>query len=70
VIYKGDFCLLSSHVTGSGVHPISCPVGTVGSFPGAKVAGREADHSPVSSALVKSDGTIPPLFHVPSRRGA
>jgi hypothetical protein len=37
--------------TGSGAHPASCTMGTVGPFPGAKVRpGRDADHSPPSSA--------------------
>jgi hypothetical protein len=36
--------------TGTGVHPASCPVGTGGPFPGAKVRPRrDADHSPPSS---------------------
>jgi hypothetical protein len=42
--------------TGSGAHPASCPVGTEGSFPGGKVQpGRDADHSPPSSAEVKNE---------------
>jgi hypothetical protein len=37
--------------TGSGAHPASCTVGTGGSFPGGKARpGRDADHSPPSSA--------------------
>jgi hypothetical protein len=40
--------------TGSGAHPASCTVGTGGSFPGGKAwPGRDADHSPPSSAQVK-----------------
>jgi hypothetical protein len=40
--------------TGSGAHPASCTVGTGGPFPGAKArSGRDADHSPPSSAEVK-----------------
>jgi hypothetical protein len=39
--------------TGSGAHPTSCTVGTVGPFPGAKARpGRDADHSPPYSAEV------------------
>jgi hypothetical protein len=39
---------------GSGAHPASCPIGTGGSFPGGKARpGRDADHSPPSSAEVK-----------------
>jgi hypothetical protein len=33
--------------TGSGAHPASCTMGTVGPFPGAEARlGRDADHSP------------------------
>jgi hypothetical protein len=40
--------------TGSGAHPASCTVGTGGPFPGGKARpGRDADHSPPSSAEVK-----------------
>jgi hypothetical protein len=42
----------------------SYPLGTRGSFLGGKVAGREADHSPPSSAQVKnawSSTSIPPV---------
>jgi hypothetical protein len=39
--------------TGSGVHPNSYPMGTGGSFPGVMRPGREADHSPPTSAEVK-----------------
>jgi hypothetical protein len=37
--------------TGSEAHPASCTVGTGGPFPGGKAQpGRDADHSPPSSA--------------------
>jgi hypothetical protein len=40
--------------TGSGAHPASYPVGTGGPFLGGKARpGRDADHSPPSSAEVK-----------------
>jgi hypothetical protein len=40
--------------TGSGAHLAYCTVGTGGSFPGGKARpGRDADHSPPSSAEVK-----------------
>jgi hypothetical protein len=40
--------------TGSGAHPASCTVGTGGSLSGGKARpGRDADHSPPSSAEVK-----------------
>jgi hypothetical protein len=39
--------------TGSGAHPACCTMGTRGSFPGGKARpGRDADHSPPSSAEV------------------
>jgi hypothetical protein len=42
--------------TCSGAHPVSCPVGTGGPFPGAKARpGRHADHSPLSSAEVENE---------------
>jgi hypothetical protein len=39
--------------TGSGVHPISYTMGSGGSSTGVKWLGREADHSPPTSAEVK-----------------
>jgi hypothetical protein len=47
------FSLLHIVQTGSGVHPTSYKMGTVGTFPGLKRQGREADHSPPTSAEVK-----------------
>jgi hypothetical protein len=42
--------------TGSGAHPASYTMGTGGSFPGGKVRpGRDADHSPPSSAKVQKE---------------
>jgi hypothetical protein len=42
--------------TGSGAHPASFPMGTRGSFPGGKARqGRDADHSPPSSAEVNNE---------------
>jgi hypothetical protein len=42
--------------TGSGGHPASYPMGTGGSFPEGKARpGRDADHSPPSSAKVKNE---------------
>jgi hypothetical protein len=42
--------------TGSGAYPASCPVGTGGPFPGGKERpGRDADHSPPSSAEVVNE---------------
>jgi hypothetical protein len=42
-------------------HPASYPMGTEGSSLGLKGPGREADHSPPSSAEVKKSGALPPL---------
>jgi hypothetical protein len=42
--------------TGSGAHPASCPMGTGGPFHGGKARpGRDADHSPLSSAEVENE---------------
>jgi hypothetical protein len=42
--------------TGSGAHPASCTMGTGGPFPGGKARpGRDADHSPPSSAEVMNE---------------
>jgi hypothetical protein len=42
--------------TGSGAHPASCTMSTRGPFPGGKARpGRDADHSPPSSAEVENE---------------
>jgi hypothetical protein len=42
--------------TGSGAHPASCTMGTVGPFSGGKARpGRDADQSPPSSADVVNE---------------
>jgi hypothetical protein len=42
--------------TSSGAHPASCKMGTGGPFPGGKARpGRDADHSPPSSAEVVNE---------------
>jgi hypothetical protein len=43
--------------TGFGAHPASCTMGTGGSFPrgGKARPGRDADHSPLSSAEVVNE---------------
>jgi hypothetical protein len=42
--------------TGSGAHPASCTMGTGGPFPGVKGRpGRDADHTPPSSAEVENE---------------
>jgi hypothetical protein len=49
-----DFSSIPCVQTGSGAHVASCTMGTGDSFPGGKARpGRDADHSPPSSAEVK-----------------
>jgi hypothetical protein len=49
-----DFSSILCVQTGSGAHPDSCTMSTGGPFPGAKARpGRDADHSPPSSAEVE-----------------
>jgi hypothetical protein len=51
-----DFSFSLCVRTGSGAHPASYPMGTGGSFPGGIARpGRDADHSPPSSAEVKNE---------------
>jgi hypothetical protein len=50
--FSSNFCVQ----TGSGDHPASCTMGTEGPFPGGKARrGRDANHSPPSSAEVKNE---------------
>jgi hypothetical protein len=52
--------------TGSGVHPASCAMGTGGPFPDGKARpGRDADHSPPSSAEVENEQE---LYSSPRKR--
>jgi hypothetical protein len=60
---------LRHHIqTTSGAHPAYCPTGTGGTFGGGGVKrpGREANHSPPSSAEVKKEwsytSTTPHIF--------
>jgi hypothetical protein len=51
-----DFSSALCVQTGSGAHPAPYTMGTGGSFPGGKARpGRDADHSPPSSAEVKKE---------------
>jgi hypothetical protein len=51
-----DFSSILCVQTGSGAHPASCPMGTGGPFRGLKARpGRDADHSPPSSAEVGNE---------------
>jgi hypothetical protein len=51
-----DFSFNLCVQTGSGAHPASCTMGTGGHFPGVKARpGRDADHSPPSSAEVVNE---------------
>jgi hypothetical protein len=61
-----DFSLLHSVQTGSGAPPAYYTVGVGRFFPGVKLLGREAEHSPPSRAEVKNGGVIPPLSHTSS----
>jgi hypothetical protein len=55
-VEANDFSSSLCVQTCSGAHPASCTMGTVGSFPGAKARpGRDADHSPPSSAEVENE---------------
>jgi hypothetical protein len=53
----GNFSLHHRVQNGSGAHPASYPMGNKCSFSGVKRPGREADHSPPSSAEVNSAWT-------------
>jgi hypothetical protein len=51
-----DFSCSLCVQTGSGAHPASCPMGTGVLSPGVKArSGRDADHSPPSSAEVENE---------------
>jgi hypothetical protein len=51
-----DFSSSLFDQTGSGAHQASCPMGTGGPFSGGKARpGRDADHSPPSSAEVVNE---------------
>jgi hypothetical protein len=64
------FSLLYNVHRGSESYPASYPMGTGVDSAGVKRLRREADHSPPSSAEVKNGGSIPPLPHTSSWRGA
>jgi hypothetical protein len=50
--FSSDLCVQ----IGSEAHPASCTMGTEGPFPGGKERpGRDADHSPPSSAEVENE---------------
>jgi hypothetical protein len=50
------FLLMLCVQTGYEAHSASCTMGTGGRFPGSKARpGRDADHSPPSSAKVEND---------------
>jgi hypothetical protein len=54
-----DFSSNLSVQTGSGAHPATCTMGTGGPFHGGKARpGRDADHSPPSSAEVVNEYEI------------
>jgi hypothetical protein len=67
----GNFSLHHRVQNGSGAHEASYPMGTRGLSLGVKRPGREADHSPASSAKVKE--CVELYLHpsnTPSWRGA
>jgi hypothetical protein len=53
------YSIASTPAVGLAQPPIRWVLGALS--PGGKAAGREADHSPPSSAGVKTDGVIPPF---------
>jgi hypothetical protein len=55
-----DFPILCSVQTGSVAHSASYAMDTGAPFPEVKRPGREANHSPASSAEVKNGGAVPP----------
>jgi hypothetical protein len=58
---NGFFSLRHRFHTASGLHPVSCPIGTGGTvLPGVKRLGREADYLPLSSAEVKDAWSYAP----------
>jgi hypothetical protein len=61
-----DFTLLRSIQISSGSQLVSYPMGTGTLFWKVMRLGCLADHLSVSSAEVKSDGTLPPLHHMSS----
>jgi hypothetical protein len=61
-----QFFVLHSVQTDSDAHPASFSMGTVGSLPGGKRTGRDADHTSPSSAEVKKVGVILSFPHVSS----
>jgi hypothetical protein len=59
-----DFSCSVCVQTGSGAHPAYCKMGTGGPFPGDKARkGRDADHSPPSSAEVVNEYELYILSH-------
>jgi hypothetical protein len=65
---KGYFSTVFRPALGSTQPPIQWAPGDLSR--GVKRPGREADHSPPSSAEVKSGGAIPRLSHMSLWRGA
>jgi hypothetical protein len=67
----GNFSTHHRVQNGSGVHRASYPMGASGPFPGGKRLGREAGHSPPSSAEVKECMELyVHSLNTPSWRGA
>jgi hypothetical protein len=62
------FLPLHNVQTGSGAYPASYAMGTGDLFPGVKLPGREAIHSPPASAEVKNDRVMFPFPNTSSWR--
>ena len=58
-----DFSLIQNVWTGSGAHPYSFAVGSVGSFPGGKVAGAGDVLLLTQYAFMACKGTLRLLYH-------
>jgi hypothetical protein len=71
VPFQGQESLLFSIASTSHLGPIQPHIQWVPAAvsPGVKRQGREADHSPISSAELKNGGAIPSLSHTSSWRG-
>jgi hypothetical protein len=61
--------LVHNAETDAGSGTVCYAMGTEVVFPGSKRRGREADHSPPSSAEANNVATIFPLPHTPPGRG-
>jgi hypothetical protein len=72
ILFQSCKALFETHYIISALSPTQPPIQLVPGplSPGVKRPGREADHSPPSSAKDKNDGAIPPLLHMSSWHSA